>query len=252
MVCVWLLLLFCTAAVVQGESVHRATATGTVKCFLDGSFQPVPHVIVELHCHTKASDDTKVTEGRTSESGNFSLPMSSRKCFKSRSTWPRIKVIYNYSGTYGNMEVEALHGKRYYTSTSKDLKIEFDIKMKNKFCRAYTRLYHDGLKYYYNIVGNTPPYSKLYVQPNSVIHGGVFHSSVYILRLSKRKDYVQSSARHEFAHTIRHSYDGNLYHFLGDVARYRYSQTHYCSKLTNAGFAFNEGWAEYWADECYG
>ncbi|MDQ6750689.1 MAG: DUF4407 domain-containing protein [Actinomycetota bacterium] len=52
---------------------------------------------------------------------------------------------------------------------------------------------------------------------------------------------------HEFAHSVRHSFDGDTLHFLGDVARYSYPQTHTACKLTNTGFAFNEGWAEYWA-----
>lgn len=52
---------------------------------------------------------------------------------------------------------------------------------------------------------------------------------------------------HEFAHSMRHTFDGNTTHFLGDVARYSYPQFHSSCKVTNEGFAFNEGWAEYWA-----
>ena len=29
-------------------------------------------------------------------------------------------------------------------------------------------------------------------------------------------------------------------------------QHHSCGKRTNNGFAFNEGWAEFWAGSCYG
>jgi hypothetical protein len=52
---------------------------------------------------------------------------------------------------------------------------------------------------------------------------------------------------HEFAHSVRHSFDGGFLHFLGDVASYSYAQNHTACKTTNTGFAFNEGWAEYWA-----
>ena len=52
---------------------------------------------------------------------------------------------------------------------------------------------------------------------------------------------------HEFAHSFRHSYDGNIFHFTADAARYQYPQFHSSCKVTNRGFAFNEGWAEYWA-----
>ncbi len=52
---------------------------------------------------------------------------------------------------------------------------------------------------------------------------------------------------HEFAHSVRHSYDGGTAHFLFDVARFGYLKTHSLCQVTNEGFAFNEGWAEYWA-----
>jgi hypothetical protein len=56
-----------------------------------------------------------------------------------------------------------------------------------------------------------------------------------------------STSFHEFAHSMRHSFDGGLAHFLVDAARFQYPQNHTPCKLTNQGFAFNEGWAEYWA-----
>jgi hypothetical protein len=52
---------------------------------------------------------------------------------------------------------------------------------------------------------------------------------------------------HEFAHSVRHSYDGGTAHFLFDAARFGYPRSHNLCSNTNPGFAFNEGWAEYWA-----
>jgi hypothetical protein len=52
---------------------------------------------------------------------------------------------------------------------------------------------------------------------------------------------------HEFAHSVRHSFDGGTAHFLFDAARFAYPQTHSLCSNTNNGFAFNEGWAENWA-----
>jgi len=49
-----------------------------------------------------------------------------------------------------------------------------------------------------------------------------------------------------------HLQDGNLAHFLYDVARFVYTRNHHCGSRTNNGYAFNEGWAEFWAGECYG
>jgi hypothetical protein len=50
---------------------------------------------------------------------------------------------------------------------------------------------------------------------------------------------------HEFGHRIRHAQDGDFGHFLGDVVAYSYMQHHSPDKVTNPGFAFNEGWADY-------
>jgi hypothetical protein len=59
---------------------------------------------------------------------------------------------------------------------------------------------------------------------------------------------------HEFGHDIRHTLDGGIGEFLKDVVRYEYSQNHQQCKLPTGiddtgkrGFAFNEGWAEFWA-----
>ena len=54
---------------------------------------------------------------------------------------------------------------------------------------------------------------------------------------------------HEFAHTVRHSLDGSEAHFLGDNAKYTYARSHNGCPTTNEGFAFNEGWAEFWSGE---
>ena len=57
---------------------------------------------------------------------------------------------------------------------------------------------------------------------------------------------------HEFGHTVRHSMDGDFAHFLFDAIRFVYPRTHDptdCANTTNLGFAFNEGWAEFWATD---
>lgn len=52
---------------------------------------------------------------------------------------------------------------------------------------------------------------------------------------------------HEFAHSVRHSFDGGTAHFLFDVVRFGYAKSHSLCLTSNEGFAFNEGWAEFWA-----
>ena len=58
-----------------------------------------------------------------------------------------------------------------------------------------------------------------------------------------------SITRHEFGHVIRHGFDGDFGHFLGDVVTYNYLQNHEPCNHTNGGYAFNEGWAEFWAPD---
>jgi hypothetical protein len=54
---------------------------------------------------------------------------------------------------------------------------------------------------------------------------------------------------HEFGHTIRQSEDGDYNHFINDVVTYRYGHGHDFCHRDNQGFAFNEGWAEYWSKQ---
>lgn len=60
--------------------------------------------------------------------------------------------------------------------------------------------------------------------------------------------YHSGATNHEFGHAARHSVDGNNDEFNLDVVRFVYAQYHpnHCD-THNEGFAFNEGWAEYWA-----
>lgn len=62
------------------------------------------------------------------------------------------------------------------------------------------------------------------------------------------------TAKHEYAHQVRHVLDGTEGHWLNDVRAYLYPQHHSATscRSTNPGFAFNEGWAEYWAGEPLG
>jgi len=54
---------------------------------------------------------------------------------------------------------------------------------------------------------------------------------------------------HEFGHRIRHAADGNVGHFNNDLVWYRYGRHHHDDEDTNLGFAFNEGWADYFRDQ---
>ena len=104
--------------------------------------------------------------------------------------------------------------------------------------------------------GGFPPYGHdLLIRGNMWLNGGVpFTSQTAInwpsgFRTGPFGANDFDTARHEFAHTIRHAFDGDINEFLGDVGRFGYLRRHRHCDMTNPGFAFNEGWAEYWVGD---
>lgn len=71
--------------------------------------------------------------------------------------------------------------------------------------------------------------------------------------------HIVGIMRHEFGHTVRHSYDGDANHFALDAGFFRYARPHeHCDSKhigeidwARRGFAFNEGWAQYWAGKTW-
>ncbi len=51
---------------------------------------------------------------------------------------------------------------------------------------------------------------------------------------------------HEFGHTIRHTADGDVFHWNSDNFWWVYARSHNGTEVTNQAYAFNEGWANYW------
>ncbi|PXF40981.1 hypothetical protein BWQ96_09312 [Gracilariopsis chorda] len=70
------------------------------------------------------------------------------------------------------------------------------------------------------------------------------------VRLPKKYLITNRIAKHELAHAVRNKYDGDLDHFRQDAQLYGGVETHNCSTKSSVHFAFNEGWAFYWAGEC--
>ena len=252
-----LFVCFIIVAEVQGfrflRRRHYVTATGTVKCKVDNQYKPLPFVKVEL-LDDEFIGNSKMADGRTNSNGGFSLTGSGRDIIGKPD--PKIKVVYDYSGPYGTMRIRNPLGlTRDYRTNKRSYSryVTFNINIDDEHCRAYYRFYHCGLKYYYDTVGRTPPYGTLYVTTRAVIAGltGSPYAEHTKIRVPRSEDPIScDTAKHEFAHTIRHHYDGNKGHFLWDAGRFWYLRSHRCTDDTNAGFAFNEGWAEYWEDSC--
>lgn len=56
---------------------------------------------------------------------------------------------------------------------------------------------------------------------------------------------------HESGHIVRHVADGDWGHWSGDNLLYRYARCHTGREISEEPYAFNEGWASYWAAARY-
>lgn len=233
---------------------YPITATGYVKCYIDGSYRPMPNVLVKL-IDKEPIGNQFIASTRADSEGRFRVSGTARELIGKPD--PRIRVDFDYEGTYGRMKVQDQlrlirryrSGVRSYASS-----INFgDINISDEHCRAYMRFYA-AMADFNSRSQTSLPYDCLFVSTNAVIAS--LASTVYAtldrVRIQRGEDLSFVTAKHELAHTVRHSYDGNNGHFLSDVARYNYVRRHNCGTKANHGYAFNEGWAEFWAGQCYG
>ena len=103
--------------------------------------------------------------------------------------------------------------------------------------------------------GAEPPAGHLDVEYWSAIFAGTPWTNVDTIHWPIH--FGSGALIHEFGHSVRHAADGSAAHFTYDVGRFAYARTHApCSDNGNRnggesdeslrGYAFNEGWAEYW------
>lgn len=248
-----------------------ATAIGRVFCRINGISYPVEYVRVRLKDEDFVHHDT-LGSTRSDSSGRFTVSTATESACDQLS-WPReylpqisdifdfkpdpfIEVEYDYSGNYGKMAIKfefvGIIRRDQTPTKSYSNFIDFgDIYFSSDHCRAYVMTYR-AMKNYVTLSGKFLPYSRLKVITQAPVHGGTPYATTETIRIPSGYNYDFASAKHELAHTVRHSLDGTFAHFLFDVIRFAYPQTHYCGKQTNEGFAFNEGWAEFWEARCFG
>jgi hypothetical protein len=96
--------------------------------------------------------------------------------------------------------------------------------------------------------GEHPPAGKLDVQRYALPVADAAWADLDTIHWYTTRDSNAKTMWHEFGHTVRHSADGDGTHFLWDATRFRYAriEEHDPCSVTDEGFAFNEGWAEYW------
>lgn len=244
-----LLLSLCIAGLV---SAYKVTATGRILCH--GT--PLRHSRVVLMDEDLAADDY-MGAASTDANGYFTVSGSaSDVAFRRRKRRPDvyIRVDYRHNSVQALFEVDRtfLRGGKEESSTKKDRRGHVDfgtLHFNTEMCRIYQQFY-DATHDFYNRVGYRVPFD-LRIKAQAILHGGAPYALYDTIRIPKGLRVDFQTAQHELAHTVRHTYDGGYSHFLFDVVRFGYTRNHYCSKSTNLGFAFNEGWAEYWArDYC--
>ncbi len=102
---------------------------------------------------------------------------------------------------------------------------------------------------YINVTGTIPPAGHYDIEYWSGIWSGTPWSNLDTTHWPRHYPTYGGTSMHEFAHTVRHSFDGDQNHFNWDVTRFVYARYHDHCDHSNRGFAFNEGWAEYWAGD---
>ena len=184
---------------------YTCTATGRVMC----GNQPLKQVKVKLK-----DRDTILHpifgEGRTNDDGRFEV--SGRARDFTGTPDPFIEVFLEYSGSYGRMEVkrvDSLPATRCTRTRTRSYQRHIDfgdvVCTSSEHCRAYL-LFYDELKEYNSRTGGMPlPYNCLYVKTHTWLHGGTAWAERHTVRIPRREVLNMETARHEFAHTIRHT-----------------------------------------------
>jgi len=250
--CIVLLGLATSSAWWIKKKYHYTTAKGCIKC----QGQPMPFVKIQLKDKDLLFDDT-MANGRARSDGCFTITGRGRDGFSGKPE-PYIRAEYQYSGFYGKMEVEHLVFGKNRGGATKDRRynrhINFGtINFNSIHCRSYVYFYHAMKNFrqraFVNIPGGT-----LHIRTGVLLHGGSAYAMTNIIRIPNSYSSSRITtrlARHELAHIVRHRCDGSSAHFGWDAIRFWYMRSHSCYTKSNNGYAFNEGWAEYWAGSCF-
>eukprot|EP00178_Gracilaria_changii_P013469 TRINITY_DN38103_c0_g1_i1.p1 TRINITY_DN38103_c0_g1~~TRINITY_DN38103_c0_g1_i1.p1 ORF type:complete len:313 (+),score=35.51 TRINITY_DN38103_c0_g1_i1:125-1063(+) len=124
------------------------------------------------------------------------------------------------------------------------------VELRKHRCQAYTYFYEATVNYFKRVGERVPAKPKVYVQEVTA------QPLPYVIydKVISRRDFEWSlvAAEHELGHIIRHAFDGNLEHFMENKSLYGSSELRVstCASENSEAFAFNEGWALFWAGQC--
>ena len=134
------------------------------------------------------------------------------------------------------------------------LDLAFDpIVLDSADCELW-RIGADALRDYHAVRGASPPAGRLRIKRwGGVVVGG---GHTFYDYLCVETDFLteqpgrwgrEDTIFHEFGHSVRHVADGSQSHWDLDNFRWAYGRKHAGSEISNVHYAFNEGFAEYWA-----
>lgn len=226
------------------SSGYHVKATGRIMCH----GQVVPYAQIKLMDNDFI--DSTMGSAVTNELGYFTVSGSASDIHRRPDVL--IRMEYKHFSTKANFHVTLptrMGREKSRTLYDREGDVDFGTLLFNtETCRTYLSFYQATLDFY-NRVGYRVPF-QVKINTEVLLHGGTPYALYDEINIPKLTNIDVSTAMHELAHTVRHRYDGSKAHFFYDVVRYFYPQRHSCTKKTNDGFAFNEGWAEFWESAC--
>ncbi|KAI0565499.1 hypothetical protein FGB62_17g19 [Gracilaria domingensis] len=196
--------------------------------------------------------DNLVGKGVTDREGSFEIRGAPIALPDGTAPTLRVSTTYQFEDTQNGIErqLRVLYGDREYFEVNEGRVQNLgDIKMDNHRCNTYL-IFYDALMDYMDRVSDALP-TRANVHVDEFLDGPPFTEYDNVIS-DKNFDWNLGSAQHELAHVVRHFYDGDYEHFRDHEKEYKLKdfQDHICNSVTSISFAFNEGWAMYWAGDC--
>lgn len=251
-------------AAVDGR--RTITATGRFLCSMPGGgTKPIAGSSIRLmNKNAHVAIDQKMALGATAADGSFRLRGRGGDFAigKGRRPDPYVRLTYTSVGSDHSLDVDISRGilralgnyRGDKTPTMRNKKHSANygtVTIKTLECQAYVR-FREAMIEFKARTGRNTPGGFLRVRTRVTFHGGTEYTLYDAIKLPRKSTVTRTMATHELAHVARHVLDGSQSHFARDVLKYGYARRHSCDSRTNLGYAFNEGWAEYWAGECVG
>jgi len=246
--------------IVPASAAINFTIDGSWFCNNRGNVQPVAGARVEYWLQVSSSVnwfDQEITATHTNINGQYSQAFSSSD---QNDFYARLSLnddqgarLHNW-WTGSSWTIDSGTGSNTSGTIRHDLVISRDGGSGTPRCAIWQGA-HNAYQEYVASVGAAPPDSlydisletTIFPTPWTTLETTHWPDGYTTMGGGPNSAYAVNF--HEFAHSVRHSFDGNFAHFLFDAVRFGYPRSHSPCDKTNLGFAFNEGWAEFWATD---